>query len=215
MSSITFNKLPQEKQDRVLDAAAEEFAEHGFHQASMNRVVQSIGIAKGSLFKYFGTKEGLFQSLFERSLNQIKHKLKPLAEAEGSFFDRLGAVMLAGLEFIDRHPRLYRIYLKLLFQENAPLRTQLLSTVRSSSTKFLRPLLKQGIHSGELRPDLDLETAVFLADTLLEHFLQAARVQGINATLFGLTPDQARPHIERMLDTLRQGFSAPTSSPTE
>ncbi|MGD8916938.1 MAG: helix-turn-helix domain-containing protein, partial [Syntrophobacterales bacterium] len=52
----TFAKLPSEKQERVLDAAIEEFSRWGYDKASINRMVDRIGIAKGSIFQYFGSK---------------------------------------------------------------------------------------------------------------------------------------------------------------
>ena len=54
------------------DQVAERFAEHGYHQASVNRIVGRLGIAKGSLFQYFGSKEGLFRHLFARALEELK-----------------------------------------------------------------------------------------------------------------------------------------------
>ena len=53
----TFKNLEAAKQRKVLDAAIDEFADHGVREASMNRMVQKLGIAKGSLFQYFGNKE--------------------------------------------------------------------------------------------------------------------------------------------------------------
>ena len=56
----TFRHLPPDKQERVLDAALAEFADQGYHQASLNRMVAQAGIAKGSLYQYFPNKEGFF-----------------------------------------------------------------------------------------------------------------------------------------------------------
>ena len=56
----TFRQLPPDKQERVLDAALAEFADQGYHQASLNRMVAQAGIAKGSLYQYFPNKEGIF-----------------------------------------------------------------------------------------------------------------------------------------------------------
>ena len=52
----TYKNLESDKQQRILDTAVDEFASHGFRQASVNRMVQKLGIAKGSIFQYFGTK---------------------------------------------------------------------------------------------------------------------------------------------------------------
>lgn len=211
MTYNTFRNLPEDKQTRVMDAAAEEFAEHGFHQASVNRMVKTLGIAKGSLFKYFGTKEGLFEALFDRSLGQVKKSLRVAIDESdndaGNFFARIRSVMLAGLAFIDTHPRLYRIYLKLLFQENAPLRGKLISTVRASTRNFLRSLILQGIKNGDLRSDLDVDVSVFVLESLLERFLQGARVPGIDNTLYDVTGDDAKKQIDQILRHLKTGFA--------
>ncbi|MCA1987383.1 MAG: TetR/AcrR family transcriptional regulator, partial [Desulfovibrio sp.] len=56
----TFAKIDPEKRARILEASLQEFAEYGYAQASINRVVQRCAIAKGSIFQYFSSKEGLF-----------------------------------------------------------------------------------------------------------------------------------------------------------
>ena len=61
-----FNLLPQEKQKTILEAAAAEFAEHGYEKASTNRMVQRAGIGKGMLFYYFGSKLELYHYLMDR-----------------------------------------------------------------------------------------------------------------------------------------------------
>src|SRR5690349_11854569 len=55
-----FVKLPQAQQHTILGAALNEFAAHGFHAASLNRVIDAAGISKGSIYYYFDSKEDLF-----------------------------------------------------------------------------------------------------------------------------------------------------------
>jgi len=61
-----FMVLPREKQKSILDAAAIEFAEHGYQKASTNRIVEAAGIGKGMLFYYFGSKLELYHALLDR-----------------------------------------------------------------------------------------------------------------------------------------------------
>ena len=72
----TFNKLDEGKKSKILDAAVDEFSRHGFRQASMNRMVEQIGIAKGSLFQYFGSKEGLFKVIFDYAVELVRQSLR-------------------------------------------------------------------------------------------------------------------------------------------
>ena len=68
--------IPLEKQERVLDAAIEEFSQKGYARASMNAVVERAGISKGALFNYFGSKSGLFAFVYRMALERIKGYLK-------------------------------------------------------------------------------------------------------------------------------------------
>ena len=55
-----FAKLPAAQQQAILRAALDEFAAHGFHDASLNRVIEAAGISKGSMYYYFDGKEDLY-----------------------------------------------------------------------------------------------------------------------------------------------------------
>jgi len=104
--SRTFSKLENDKQQRILDTAIEEFARHGFRQASVNRMVQSLGIAKGSIFQYFGNKEGLFQVIFNYAVEMVRRSLRQVKQetADSDFFERIRKSLLAGIFFIERSP---------------------------------------------------------------------------------------------------------------
>lgn len=206
----TFYKLEEDKRQRILDAAAEEFAQHGFLQASMNRIVQKLGIAKGSIFQYFGTKEGLFRFVFDHAVNQVKKSLRQVREetSEADFFERIRRSLLTGIQFIDRHPHIYQLYLKIIFQENFPLRNEFLQQVRLFSGKYLKPLVKKGIDRGELRSDLDVNMTIFFLDALMDRFLQAYCVSFPDAGvgLYQASEEEVLRRIEEFILLLRKGL---------
>lgn len=79
-----FTALSKEKQTAILHAAAAEFAEHGYKQASTNRIVQAAGIGKGMLFYYFGSKLDLYHDLLDRTCEMIQqYSDRLLASSEG------------------------------------------------------------------------------------------------------------------------------------
>ena len=67
-----FLKLDEEKRERVLSAAINEFADKNYNNASMNVVVKTAGISKGALFKYFRSKAGLFGFVYKMALGCVK-----------------------------------------------------------------------------------------------------------------------------------------------
>ena len=207
-SPKTFENLPDEKRGRVLAEATREFAEHGYHQASVNRMVDRLGIAKGSLFKYFGNKAGLFEYLFSNALAEFKQPLKDIRDnASGDFFERIEQSFLAGGAFIDAHPQLYRIYLKMLFNENFPFRDKFLGEIRRAHAKFLRRLVDDGIASGQLRPELDRDETMFTIHSALDRFLHSHAVPSLDTGI--APPAKSLQDKARMITTLlRSGLAA-------
>ncbi|MGQ9687573.1 MAG: TetR/AcrR family transcriptional regulator [Desulfobaccales bacterium] len=206
----TFRNLPPEKQERVLTAALEEFAAKGYEQASVNTMVNASGIAKGSLYQYFKDKRSLFLYIFEFAVGIVRRTLLTVKEdtREEDFFVRLEKSLLAGVDFIERHPRVFGLYLKILFDQQVPQRQELLRAVRRFAADYLGSLVRQGLARGELKPDLPPGAVIFLLDALLDRFLQAVALPAFDVTL-GLDqagPEERREKIRALVHLLKVGL---------
>ena len=65
MPKKTFYNLPEEKRNKIIEAAKEEFSRVPIHEASIKNIVENSGIARGSFYQYFDSKEDLFDVVFE------------------------------------------------------------------------------------------------------------------------------------------------------
>ncbi len=95
--------------DRILAAAALEFGERGFHDAAITGITMRAGVALGSFYTYFDSKEALFRALVLSMSHDVRAHV---AEAVKDAPDRLAAERIglaAYIEFVRRHPELYRI----------------------------------------------------------------------------------------------------------
>jgi len=208
----TFTNLPPPKQEKILDAALAEFADKGYQPASVNTMVSASGIAKGSLYQYFKDKKSLFLYVFQFGIGLVRRTLMRVKEetSEENFFSRMEQSLLAGVDFIHRHPKIYRIYLKILFDQHVPERDRLLRTVRQFAADYLRSLVRQGMARGELRTDIPLPSLIFMLDALLDRFLQAVCIPAFDVTL---NLDQAggaeiRERVKELVGLLRSGLAA-------
>jgi AcrR family transcriptional regulator len=206
----TFENLPDDKRERVLAEATREFAEHGYHQASVNRMVERLGIAKGSIFKYFGSKQGIFEYLFGQTVAEFKKPLKAIRDdACGDLFERVERSLLAGAGFVLAHPQVYRIYLKMVYQEGFPLRDRFLGEIRQASDKFLRTLVTDAMQSGQLRQDIDPDMAVLHLDAVMDRFLQACAIPALNPEGAHASDEHLiRARARAVADFLRCGLGA-------
>lgn len=206
-----FLRLKEPKREKILEGAVEEFSRYGFRQASLNRLAQSLGISKGSLFQYFGNKEGLFLYIFDHAVSLVRKRLSQVKQdtTEKDFYEKIHQSLMAGVDFIRRHPRIYRIYLKMLFQEDFPLRHELLQRVRFFSAEYLRPIVLNGMARGEVRSDMDPDFVVFFLDALMDRFLQAHCVSFLDGGtgLYEGSPEVTERLIEEFIKILKHGLT--------
>jgi AcrR family transcriptional regulator len=94
---------------RLIEAAAGEFGERGYHDAAITGITQRAGVALGTFYTYFGSKEEVFRALVREMSRATRAHV---AEAVKNAPDRLAAERI-GLEsfiaFVRKHPELYRI----------------------------------------------------------------------------------------------------------
>ena len=100
MPSSTFFRLPEEKRQRLLDAAWEEFSRVSFADASINQIIHAASISRGSFYQYFTDKEDLTTYMLggmRRYFSKLMWDI--LAEVEGDLFR---AVVITFERFLDR-----------------------------------------------------------------------------------------------------------------
>lgn len=206
--SPTFQKVSLEKQQAILDAAIAEFGTYGYHQASINRLVNNLGIAKGSIFQYFGNKQGLFEHVFTQAKEIVSEHLRCIREhtRDKDFFARLSIILTSGLAFVREHPGLYRMYMHVLRDEHLPGRAFYLQQVRSASRAYLNGLVNQGVVNRELDPDLPREWAVLFLDALLDRFFQTMSEPGHEETPQYRPPGPDQKHVQTLIRFIRKGL---------
>lgn len=95
--------------EKILDAAEREFGERGFHEAAINRITESAGVAMGTFYVHFESKEAIFRAL----VSHMGHLTRRwIAERVSDAPDRLAAErkgLEAFIEFVRGHRDLYRI----------------------------------------------------------------------------------------------------------
>ncbi len=205
-----FLNLPEEKQERILTAASEAFSQKGYAGASINAIVNRLGIAKGSLFQYFGTKDGLFRFVFSHALSRVKDYLRDVRDATASsdLSTRLTETLLAGARFIRKHPLIYKLYLQLLTDDSIPFRNDMLLALRKYSLEYIRSLLEDAMDRGELGPHVNMDKAAFMLDAIMDRFLQAQAVPHMDAGLglFDGDMDVVISWIQSMVVMIQKGL---------
>jgi AcrR family transcriptional regulator len=135
-----FRRLDREKQEKIISACIDEFAEEGFETASTNRIAGRAGIAKGSIFKYFGTKEKMFFSvvnyILEKYLSVMKEKLPQMPKG---VVERYIAYMIDTVDLFGGDMKLYRAFSRITSERGGEMMTK----IREQWQPYIEPLMDE------------------------------------------------------------------------
>ena len=88
MPTETFMNLSKEKQRKIIHAAKKEFARVSLPEVSIKNIVEEAGIARGSFYQYFETKEELLQYITQSGLKELEENMKKIIEStKGDIFE--------------------------------------------------------------------------------------------------------------------------------
>ena len=110
----TADKTPRTARGRktqrmLLDAAAAEFGEKGFHDSSIVSITARAGVALGTFYTYFESKDALFRALVRDMSERVRDAVAPTLAATPDAIAREGAALAAFLGFAREHKEIYRI----------------------------------------------------------------------------------------------------------
>ncbi|MBA3862417.1 MAG: TetR family transcriptional regulator [Alphaproteobacteria bacterium HGW-Alphaproteobacteria-9] len=134
---------------KLLDAAAEEFGEKGFHEASVSSITRRAGVALGSFYTYFDSKDALFRALVADMSEKVRTSARSALSDDMGALEIERAALAAFLRFAADHKEIYRIIDEAEFVDPASYR-QHYETIAARIADRLRA----GTASGELREEL-------------------------------------------------------------
>ena len=96
-------------QRALLDAAAAEFGEKGFHDSSVVSITGRAGVALGTFYTYFESKDALFRALVRDMSERVRDTVAPVLAKPADAIAREGEALAAFLGFAREHKEIYRI----------------------------------------------------------------------------------------------------------
>lgn len=94
----------ERRRAEIVHAAAGHFAEHGYLTADMQELARRAGVAKGTLYHYFATREELFRATVRATVENLTHYLHDSVDPAAPGIDQVVAVMEAYLRFFAEDP---------------------------------------------------------------------------------------------------------------
>lgn len=154
----------EERKSQILDAAQEEFAEHGFDEARMDDIARRSGLSKGGLYLYYKSKDALIAAMLRRLFTWEMRGVHALLKADGTAAERMHSLTRTFAADLERLSAVMPVMLE-FYAVAARQRSvrQYLGDVLGDYRATLSALIRQGIEHGEFRAVNTDDVAVALA----------------------------------------------------
>ena len=155
------------RRDELLEIAAELFAEKGFKNTTVRDIADAAGILSGSLYHHFDSKESMVDEILQTFQTELFAAYDEVIASDADARTKIERAVRLSFEAIDQHR-----YEVAIFQNEADYlggfdRFAYLAERNAQSRTVWTTLLREGVESGALRADLNVElTYRFIRDTV-------------------------------------------------
>jgi AcrR family transcriptional regulator len=167
---------------RLRDAALALFAEKGVDQTTTRDIAEAAGIAEGTIYRHFRSKEELIWDIFFTNYRNLALRLEEIRSANAGLERRLGAMVACFCELFDGNPELFRF---LFFVQHGQLAK--LEPRAPTPVKVVERTVREAMAAGEI-PEGEVALAA--------------------AMVFGIVMQPAVFKIYGRIDSPMQGLSA-------
>lgn len=161
-----FNKISEEKKQRIYEAAISEFADCGYERANINKIAEKAGVSVGSMYKYFNNKQDLYLSIVNYSVEKLKAILNDIISTNDSFFNTVEKIIDAIQKFSRDNAYSTRLYNEMATENNSELVWKIASSMEGVTARLYAGIIKKAQDSGEVRKDIDPNYFAFFLDNL-------------------------------------------------
>jgi AcrR family transcriptional regulator len=139
---------------RLLKAAADAFAAHGVSDANINEISLAAGLAKGTVYNYFPSKEALFHAVIEQACARVVADVRP---APGSTTrEKLVAFLDADIAWVRKNEASAQCFVREMTRFDPSLYPQRLAALAPSAAVLIE-MLEDGVTRGEVRDDVPVD----------------------------------------------------------
>jgi TetR/AcrR family transcriptional regulator len=140
--------------DRILTAAAGEFAARGFAGARVDRIARRARVNKAMLYYHFHSKHGLYRAMLRQTFTRAGEQLAAIAGADAPPADKLDRAIATMAAFIGEHSHFASIMLREVAEGGTHLDGETLATL-STIPRIVTSIVTEGIarkHFREVHP---------------------------------------------------------------
>ena len=161
----------KEKEQVILKAARERFAQYGFAKVTMDEIAADVEMGKASLYYYFPTKKDLFRAVITQEQSQFISTIENILAKDISVSQKL-------VEYVEERIGVFQELLNLgtlnvhSYFDKKSIYKSLFENFHAQELKLMEKLIEEGKQNGEFKKSLPEEVP-----QLILHILQGLRVR--------------------------------------
>mgnify|MGYP003375402927 CR=1 FL=1 len=96
---------------KIFETAMQLFADKGYEATSIEEITATVGVAKGTLYYHFSSKEEIFNFLVEEGMKLLKNSIQIKTDKVSNYIDKIRAIILIQIKVIVKYESLITIVL--------------------------------------------------------------------------------------------------------
>lgn len=152
-------KKPEDRRAEIIAAATTLFQSQGYENTSMQDVMDTLGIAKGTIYHYYKSKEDLFEAVIFDIVERVTARMQEItAGSTGNALQRLAQLIQAGRVAAENDVILAHLHTS----ANQIMHLRLLAVAVQQQAPMYAEIVEQGVREGLFRCEHPLECAEFI-----------------------------------------------------
>ena len=172
-------KTDKKTRSEIVEASMKLFARRGYHGTSVAQIAEATGLTKGALYWYFKGKEDLFLTVLERIKENWRNTIMSRVEQPDGVLEKLQQLFDSTSEMVASNENPYSMHLFLVAAGTQPEKPEFEDAIRSAYSehvKLIADTLRSGQETGEIKREIDAESAALGIVGCLEGIVLQARV---------------------------------------
>ena len=184
------------KREQIIEGAVKVFGEYGLRKTTVEDIVREAGVARATVYKYFDTKEEIFDAVFEREAEQMIAAIEEAVDGEATTRDKLRAATVTNIGMIQRKLKVLRAVVEaaVLGKKHPGCAA---GQLQARAVGVYERILSEGRKKGEVDVDDTQATARVVILMFKGLFV---------ATLAGAMGEETDATVEAMLDVIMSGL---------
>ena len=165
------------RRESIIQAAIDVFSKKDFKTASISEIAQKAGIADGTIYQYFRSKEDLFFSIPIEKTNEFRSQLELHLEGISGAFNKIRKFVWYYLYFFKTNPEYGRILMLEMRVNKSFVKTKTYGFLKQSVSQVMNIII-EGQNEGVIRQDTDIYILRHLILGTLEHMVSRWLLKG-------------------------------------